>query len=121
MSETYSYNHELATQLDYARMYLGDVEDPWLLSNETITNALSRHGWSQGMFNLVQGLISRAAQEPVKYDEGQGSMVDFTGRLAEWNKLKRDFASGKIPDPFSTNNSTIGLSRSITAQNEPTW
>lgn len=120
---TYSYDENLVTVVDHARYHLGDIASEWLLPNETINAQINTYGWVVGMSNLVSGLLARFGQEPIKQDEGNGLMVDLSGRLKQWQLLKARLDSGSIPDPRNATPSNVQspVFDSVSASNNFGW
>lgn len=124
---TFSYTDPPTSQKDHVRYLIGDtdVSDNGLyamLSDESITSALSSYGWLGGIAFLAQGLLTRFAQEPTKFDEGEGLTIDLSERLDAWRQLLSDARSGKISDPSAgATGAEITISPSVAVENIPVW
>lgn len=118
----FSYDIETGLQLDYARFYLADTDaETAVLSNEEINAQLNKHGWHLGLQNLVNGLLSEFSREPVKYQEGNGAMIDLSARISVWENLLRRIST--LPDPEATTPDTSSLSQrnTVTTRVNVNW
>lgn len=83
--------------LQRARFLLGDVENAaLLLTDEEIAGMIAAFGWTEGVAQCADSLVSRFAQDPTSYEDEGGMKVNFYQRMEAWEKLAKRLRSGEI-------------------------
>lgn len=123
---TYTFDFNLVSYVDWARYTLGDTKvDPTdntngktcFMPDETISRNIAIFGWSQGIVSLASALLTKYAQEPTRFLEGNGITIDIKERLIQWAEVKLDGENGRLPDPLTTTPETVPQSSKSFSQN----
>lgn len=93
-----SYDDTLPTDKDKARFLLGDTSNDAtteLLSDSTVTSAITNYGYTSGVAFLASGLATRFAQQPGSVSVG-GKSVSWPDRVRRWVELAAQMRAGGV-------------------------
>ena len=95
-----TFDPALATSRDYIRLALGDTDTSApLLVDDTIDAALVEYSYNEALAILADALITEYGQMPDRYSEDQGIALQWTQRIAAWERIATLARTGQIQIP----------------------
>lgn len=114
-----TFDPALPTNRDHIRLALGDTDiNAPMLSDDTIDTALAGYSYSQALAILADALIAEYGQMPDRYSEDQGLSLQWTQRIAAWQRIAELARAGAVRTPDQQQLTRRGIALELTTAQE---